>query len=203
MSDDRIFRILIVAVLAAGSIIRASYLFSAKKRSRSCRTVRRESGVSMTLQALFYTGGTGLLIVSVAYPRLIAWAGLGLPHSVRWLGVLLGVASLPLLAWVHRWLDLNGSFVARIRENHTLVTGGPYAFVRHPMYAVWYLLHLSLFLMTANWLVGAYFLGVYTLPITLRMNEEEAMLRETFGDAYLSYARRTGRILPRLPRPLS
>jgi len=195
MESEPTFRTLVVVILCLGSAIRAYYLHSTKRQG--VRTKTHESVLSMTLQASFYVLGTALILAYVIYPRLIAWAAFHLPSALRWCGVLLGFLCLPLLIWVHRSLDLNCSFVLSISEDHTLVTHGPYSMVRHPMYAVWYLLHFSLFLITANWLVGLYLFGFYTIPITLRMNEEEAMLIEKFGDTYREYMRRTGRILPR------
>ncbi len=200
MHDDSIFRTLIIVVVLLGLAVRAYYLCLLKRHTTSDRVRKKESPVNMMLQAFFYIGACALLATYLAYPRLLSWSSLHLPVWLRWTGVMLGFVCLPLLAWVHRCLDLNCSFVLRIREDHTLVTHGPYAWVRHPMYAVWYLLHTSLFLISANWLIGLYLVGIYTIPIMVRMKEEEAMLCEAFGDAYRTYMRRTGRILPRLRR---
>ena len=195
MESEHTFRVLVGVILLLGLAIRAYYLRAATRHGARAQTI--ESRLSRTLQALFYTIASCLIVAYIVFPGLISRSALHLPEWLRWVGVFLGFLCLPLLVWVHRSLDLNCSFVLSIREDHTLVTCGPYSRIRHPMYAVWYVLHFSLFLMTANWLVGAYMVGVYTLPIALRMREEEAMLIQRFGDAYRDYMRRTGRLLPR------
>lgn len=68
-----------------------------------------------------------------------------------------------------------------------LVTTGPYAFTRHPMYVGWWLIHLGAGLSTgSSWVL-------VTLPAALLVEHpgilrEEAMLRELFGPAYEEYA---------------
>jgi len=147
-----------------------------------------------------YAAAFGLILTYLARPELLAWAHLPLWPELRWAGVVLGLTSLVLLVWVHRVLDSNCSLTLVLREEHTLVTHGPYARIRHPMYAVWYLLHLAVFLITANGLIGFVLVGLYTVPVSLRMGEEDRMLSERFGQAHVDYRMRTGRLLPRLRR---
>jgi len=198
MRNEALWNFFLVAILSLGLLIRGAYLRAAHRRRGPAAT--RESRWSMALQAGFYTIAFGLILAHLARPRLLAWANLSLCFELRWAGVVLGFASLALLVWVHRALDKNCSLTLSVREEHTLVTHGPYARIRHPMYAAWYLLHLAVFLITANGLIGFFLLGVYTVPITLRMREEEAMLAEEFGENYAAYREKTGRVLPRLRR---
>src|SRR5207249_3646753 len=81
------------------------------------------------------------------------------------------------------------------RRQHTLVTHGPYRWVRHPFYGVVCLWGLSLSLLTANWLI--FLVGVVALAMLIRRTRiEEAKLIERFGDQYRSYAEKTGRFFP-------
>jgi len=189
------------AVVILGGLLLRFYFVRRADRHKGEATTR-ESSLSMSLQALFYLIGILLLVAYIGFPRIIQWAALPMPSWLRWIGVLLGFISHVLLVRVHQALSLNCSFTLSIREKHTLVTTGPYTRVRHPMYAVWFLLHFSLFLISSNGLIGIYLFGFYVIPITLRMREEEAILTEKFGDAYLDYKKRTGRILPRLSHTL-
>jgi protein-S-isoprenylcysteine O-methyltransferase Ste14 len=84
--------------------------------------------------------------------------------------------------------------------NHTLVTHGPYRFVRHPMNAVFPLVSIVLFLMSANWVLGAGALILISTISVVRAPIEEQQLLERFGEKYRAYMRRTGRFLPRLRR---
>jgi protein-S-isoprenylcysteine O-methyltransferase Ste14 len=57
---------------------------------------------------------------------------------------------------------------------------------------------IVLFLMSANWFIGAGALIVIGTVSIVRTPIEEAQLIERFGEQYRAYMRRTGRFLPRL-----
>lgn len=158
----------------------------------------KEPKLQMVAQALI---GAAALVVNglvIFAPRRVAWAGLPLPPVVRWFGVALSAIALALLLWVHQALDRNFSTVLHVREGHTLVTTGPYRWVRHPMYSVIYLMIAGWLLVSANWLVGLIWGGALTAVLLVRVRREEAVMTETFGDRYRSYMQHTGRFLPRL-----
>ena len=85
------------------------------------------------------------------------------------------------------------------RAEHTLVTRGPYRFVRHPFYVSVALSMLANALVAANWfllLTGA----LVFMLLVIRTAKEEANLRARFGAPYAGYMRRTGRFVPRRSR---
>lgn len=88
-----------------------------------------------------------------------------------------------------------------IRDDHTLITNGPYRYVRHPMYSTIFVWALAYFLISANWLIGGSWLGLGLTVVAVAADEEEALI-EIFGERYQAYARRTGRFWPRF-RPSS
>jgi protein-S-isoprenylcysteine O-methyltransferase Ste14 len=110
----------------------------------------------------------------------------------------MALVSLVLLVWVQRALGSNFSTTLHVREEHTLVTYGPYRWVRHPMYTVLYLFLIGVFLVTQNWFIGAGFLIPLTLIVAMRLDNEEAAMIEKFGDDYRQYMHRTGRFAPRV-----
>lgn len=140
------------------------------------------------------------VLVYMINPGWMTWSSLPLPSGVRWLGVAAGVVTIALLLWVHRALDRNFSTVARIHGDHTLVTDGPYRWVRHPMYPALWLFSLAACLISANWFIGVPPLLTVTLIMITRPQHEEQQLIEAFGDSYREYMKRTGRFLPRLSR---
>jgi protein-S-isoprenylcysteine O-methyltransferase Ste14 len=131
-------------------------------------------------------------------PAWVAWADIPLPLWLRWTGLALGYGSLPLFVWIQASLGLNFNTTLHLREGHTLVTEGPYRWVRHPMYTALILFVIAWFLASANWLVGLP--GVLGLAAILinRVDREEALMIEQFGDQYRAYAQSTGRFLPKL-----
>jgi protein-S-isoprenylcysteine O-methyltransferase Ste14 len=79
-----------------------------------------------------------------------------------------------------------------------LITSGPFHYVRHPLYAAFlgpFDLGLALFL--DGWIYLAW--AALQYPIWhWNIAAEERLMRETFGDEYAEYCRRTGRFLPKL-----
>jgi protein-S-isoprenylcysteine O-methyltransferase Ste14 len=137
-------------------------------------------------------------VLYIAAPQLMGWSMLALPGWMRLAGVPLGLAVIAGMAWVHLSLSKNFSGKLEIRDNHTLVTSGPYRWVRHPMYTAVITLFLAVFLLTANWFIGLGGLLAVGSVIVARTPKEEAMLVETFGDAYREYMRQTPRYIPRV-----
>lgn len=109
---------------------------------------------------------------------------------------LLMAAAVWLFVWATRTMGRNWSIVARTRADHELVTTGPFAYVRHPIYSAMALILLALAIGLGNeWrLIVA--LPLYALGTWLRIAEEEKLLRAMFGPAYDAYAARVARFIP-------
>ena len=137
----------------------------------------------------------------LAQPRWVDFARVGLPAWVRLLGVPTAIAGLALFAWMFRHLGLNVTATSMPRVGATLVTSGPYRWVRHPMYATVVVLVVASTLLTANALVAVGGMLMFAL-LAARCRIEEQRLVAKFGDAYRDYQRGTGRFLPRLNRLL-
>jgi protein-S-isoprenylcysteine O-methyltransferase Ste14 len=128
----------------------------------------------------------------------MAWSEAPVPAWLRWVAAAGAVlVCFPLLIYVHRALDKQWSIDLRIREDHALITTGPYRWVRHPMYSVLFSFYLALALVAADWIVITLILAGIAL-VYRRIGPEEQMLIERFGDQYRAYMRRTGRLWPRL-----
>lgn len=95
-----------------------------------------------------------------------------------------------------RTMGRNWALVARTRGDATLVTTGPFAYVRNPIYVA-----LGLFMIAmavayghvANLIVG---MPIFLLGTWLRVMTEEKLLRAEFGAAYDAYAARVKRFVP-------
>ncbi len=95
-------------------------------------------------------------------------------------------------------LGRNWSGILELRENHRLISQGPYRYIRHPMYTALLILSVGMALITANLLLALLLIGTTMAMYLARVADEEAMMIERFGDEYHSYMRRTGRLFPRL-----
>jgi protein-S-isoprenylcysteine O-methyltransferase Ste14 len=141
-----------------------------------------------------------LLLAILAFliePRWIAWAQVPLPAWTRWVGAVGGAAAVPLVWWVVSSLGRNISETILTKQDHQLVMRGPYRWVRHPLYAVGILMLASASLLMSSALVAVLTLLVIVGIRRVVIPGEEAALVQKFGDAYIEYCRRTGRLLPR------
>jgi protein-S-isoprenylcysteine O-methyltransferase Ste14 len=130
-------------------------------------------------------------------PRWVDFARIDVPWWLRLTGAPVGLAGLALFAWMFRHLGLNATSTSMPRASGTLVTTGPYRWIRHPMYLAALILLVAAMLLTANVVVGLGGIPMFAL-LAARSRLEEQRLREKFGDAYRDYQARTGRFLPRL-----
>ncbi len=137
------------------------------------------------------------LILYMGFPQHIAFGRFELPEWVRWAGVAMAAATLAFLAWSDHSLGKNLSVTLKIRENHTLVTSGPYRRISHPIYTGALLFSATFFPITANWFIGLLWLGGLVLLCATRIPQEERMMIAKFGDRYRDYMQWTGRLLPR------
>ena len=141
--------------------------------------------------------GFGGLLAYFAFPSVLEPTLVQVPTALRWLGLALALTSALGTVWIFRTLGNNVTRTVVAREGATLVTTGPYRYVRHPLYTNGALAFTALSLVTRSWWFVAFVL-VGCLLLAIRTRQEEAHLEERFGDAWRRYAARTGRFLPRL-----
>lgn len=197
--NELVFHIIFVIAYLSMIGIRA---ISARTATRNRdRITFKESALNMGVRAVIGIGYVVALLVYIVYPRYLDWAIFPVPLWARWLGAVLSLGTIPLLAWVHWALGKNFSTTLHVRDQHTLVTHGPYRWVRHPMYTVLFAFGVGLMLVTANGVVGGPMAVALAGIAALRVSKEEALMIERFGDDYREYMRRTGRFLPRLWHP--
>jgi protein-S-isoprenylcysteine O-methyltransferase Ste14 len=197
MKEESIFRGIAATLLVAALSVSTYHRHRAEQASEE-KISWREEGLP-TIIAL-RSSGLALLLSVMAYllnPRWMKWSSLRLPAWLRWSGAGLGAACLPLSYWVFSTIGKNITPTVETRENHELVTNGPYRWVRHPMYSVGTSFFISLSVLAANWLMGLASLLVLAM-LLVRLPKEEAKLIERFGNEYREYMKRTGRFFPRL-----
>jgi protein-S-isoprenylcysteine O-methyltransferase Ste14/membrane protease YdiL (CAAX protease family) len=160
-----------------------------------------ENAHSMRRSPIYY------LLAAVGFFGLVwlLWLPLPLDLSVSLricsliCGGLLYLSGLGLVLWGRLELGKH-YFVSTARSaalfaDHRLVTSGPYAWMRHPMYSGLALTALGGLLLYRTW--AFVFLLICFLAVLLRARPEERVLVETFGEEWQAYCRRVPRFVPR------
>lgn len=184
-----------IAVMAGGLLAFLLAVLAAR--------ARREPGLAETGAQRSPRSMLGIAVQGVG----IAIPGFGGPHvtldplggaalvGAAVVAVLMGAAILLFIA-ASRAMGRNWSLVARTRSDHHLVTTGPFALMRHPIYTALFLVMVAnaiAFGHTAHLIVAV---PLYALGTWLRVVEEERLLRAMFGSAYTQYAARVRRFFP-------
>ncbi len=197
MNTELIFRVALAVIGSVYAAIRIYYTRLAMQSERNFFRPRND-----LRQLVFGTLGFLNIVPTVIYivaPEQLSWAALPLPAGWRWVGVGMGLVGIFLLFWVHHTLGKNFSVPGVMKEKQSLITTGPYRWVRHPMYTALFLVTIVYFLISANWFIAVVWIGWIVGTVASMIRDEEAVLIEKFGDEYRAYVQRTGRFLPRIP----
>lgn len=158
-------------------------------------TQRREALPPRVLRLVAFVVAAVLLSTSLVP---LPWLYLPLwPAGVWpfWLGAAVTVAGLLFAVWARAHLGRNWSSAVTIKQGHELITSGPYAVVRHPIYTG----ILGGFLGVAIALAevrGVLVFGLIFAVFWAKLRTEEAWMRGQFGAAYAAYAGRTAALVP-------
>lgn len=204
-TNELLFRVLfsILLVIFIANITWVRYPLREPKSEPSIdQAARHERRLHTVALALFGTipwfGGIVLYIIT---PSWIMFLSIPLPDWFRLIMVGVTALSIPLVLWAYRTLGKNwvhaldpSKFLYRERE--TLVTSGPYRYVRNPIYSGCFVFIVALGLVAANWLLllPAF---VFIAMIYGQIPREELMLIDRFGEEYREYMNRTPRIIPK------
>ena len=110
-------------------------------------------------------------------------------------GALLAWAAAAFAVWAKLTLGRWFSASFAVKQDHELVTRGPYAIVRHPMYTALVALGLGLAIAWDSWVTVGFAL-LYAVPFSMHTAIEEQMLAAHFGVAWREYCARVPRIVP-------
>ena len=195
MDSELLFRVALGIILCRSALIGLVHRIHAA--AAGGKVSRREEGYLFA--AILRLTGLALFVATLVHliaPESVAWAAIPIPVWARWGGAITGLLATTLMNVTLSTLGKNLTDTVVPRDNATLVTRGPYRWVRHPFYTTAALLMASVTVLTANWLIGLLSVLVLTL-LAIRTPKEEAKLLERFGPAYQHYMASTGRYLPR------
>ncbi len=149
----------------------------------------------------------GVMVVTVVFVVAGVWlwrpVPLAIPAGLNWLpfcaGSVLYFPGISLYGWglvtLRAQFGVSGILGAQLYRGHTLITDGPYAYLRHPMYAGVLLAALGATLLFRTWAM-VLFLPM-SLVVVVRAEHEEDLLAEAFGQTWGAYAARVPKWIPR------
>ena len=181
-------------------IIPALWLAFAVYWGISALSAKRSLGITPWWRQSLSRGGIVVLIVAALhFTRAGRW--LRAVHAYQGHSVLLGaigavlvVLGIGLAVYARFYLGRNWGMPMSRKEQPELVTGGPYAFVRHPIYSGIMLAQLgSAIGESVLWVV---LLIVFAPYFVYSARREEELMREQFPAQYPEYMRRTKMIVP-------
>lgn len=116
------------------------------------------------------------------------------------IGGLVGFGGWALYLWGLRTLghvyNVSSSLGSQLYADHRLITDGPYAHVRHPMYLAQALAILGALLVYRTW-TTVFMLAMVVAPLR-KARDEDRLLEAEFGPVYRHYRARVPGLLPRL-----
>lgn len=193
---ETLFRIILPVLLLAFAAHRGYYV---RRHGEEKNTLKkREEGLASKIAGILGITGFIAILIYAIQPAWLSWASLPLPLWMRWSGVGIALAGFALLQWAQNTLGKNWSDTPRMIKEQSLITSGPYHFVRHPIYTAFLLILGSTLLISANWLIGFAWIGMTVLEVASRIGFEEKLMLEYFGDQYHEYMKRTGKLLPKI-----
>jgi protein-S-isoprenylcysteine O-methyltransferase Ste14 len=169
-----------------------------ERKAKRVRVVGDSRSTSERIGLATATVGLGVvpaIYVATGLPRAADYVATGWTVIP---GTIVYAAALWLFHRAHKDLGRNWSITLEIRDQHRLVSNGIYGLIRHPMYTSFWLMGLGQALLLPNWVGGLAGLVGFAVVYFLRVDKEERMMIETFGDEYRAYMARTKRIIPHL-----
>jgi protein-S-isoprenylcysteine O-methyltransferase Ste14 len=170
-----------IALFAVGSLAITFWLF---KYSPSLLRERMRSPIQRDQKPWDRVFLMFILVGFCGWIAFMGWdaARTGFTAVPPWLQVLggLGMALYMLGGW---WTFRENAFAApvvKIQEGQRVIDTGPYAIVRHPMYASGLLFFIGLPLLLGSWW-GLLFSALFVLAIAWRAVREEGVLRAELG----------------------
>jgi protein-S-isoprenylcysteine O-methyltransferase Ste14 len=116
-------------------------------------------------------------------------------ESLPMVGMVMTVVGCAFAIWARVTLGANWSARATVKAGHELVTSGPYALARHPIYTGLITAIAGSALVGGEWrcVLGV---AIIVFAFLVKMSQEERLMAQTFPDAYPAYRQRVKALIP-------
>jgi protein-S-isoprenylcysteine O-methyltransferase Ste14 len=131
-------------------------------------------------------------ILSIDWLNARVLPGKLLIEIIAFIGVLV---SLAFMIWSRVVLGKNWSGRIAVKNDHQLITSGPYTMVRHPMYTGFIFAFLFSAILLGE-VRGVISFVILLIGILMKLQKEERVIRNVFGIKYDEYAKRVKKLIP-------
>lgn len=177
-------------LIACWFVFIAYWALSALRAKRSTR----HSWMITWVWRLIFIAAFYLAVRSGAHVDASLWSSRTPLPAFEPVGVLLCIVGVAFAIWARIYLGRNWGMPMTRRLEPELVTSGPYAYVRHPIYTGVLLAILGSVLASGFWWVVVFVCAaIYFLFSATR---EEKFMAETFPEQYPAYKGRTKMLIP-------
>jgi protein-S-isoprenylcysteine O-methyltransferase Ste14 len=183
-----IVRLMIAAVWALWSLTWAILSRGVKPM------LRGDSWADWLIREVPYVAGLALLALP-APPGFLSHRVVPTGDEIAPVLILLTVCGLGLTLWARHVLGGNWSNVVVLRENHELITDGPYMLVRHPIYSGLLLAAIA-WALAGGTVMALAGLGLVGFCLAAQIRDEERLMQAAFGATYTRYRAAVPALLP-------
>lgn len=167
---------------------------------------RRQAGRTTGVTGGWLRSGFFYLVSTILFILICSLGWKPLPWMVSktvhaWLtaiGAMLYFPGMAFVIWGRLALGKNyfvsTGFGAQLFKGQQLVTRGPFAFIRHPMYSGLMMAGIGSFLIYFTW--TCLFFAIFSPLLMLRARREESVLAEEFGDEWRNYCKKVPAFIP-------
>ena len=159
--------------------------------------VRSESQASRLLHIVPLLLAGWLLASPHARLALLAEHWVTASPWIFWAGAAVTLTGIGLTIWARVHLGRNWSGIVTVKDDHELITSGPYRLVRHPIYAGLLLGFAGSALARAN-VAGLLAVAIVLWALWRKLRLEERWMTEQFGSRYQNYSQRVSALVPHL-----
>jgi protein-S-isoprenylcysteine O-methyltransferase Ste14 len=138
----------------------------------------------------------GIILEGIAFGIMWGIPALEVPPWRIVIALLFGAIGILTTRHAVQHLDKQWRFDAALNANHKLVRSGPYAVVRHPIYAGMFAMLLAAGFLLARWQVLIGGVVIFVIGTEIRVRAEEKLLRARFGEEFEAYTRQVSAYVP-------
>lgn len=195
IAPDRVAEIVFYAVIACWFGFAAVFLMRKRPPMKEETKRNRVAGAGIFLQFMAYFAVWFWSRQRASFRPIVS-----MPQAVEialgMFTVAVGAGSVWLVLAAVRTLGKQWAIAARLVEGHKLITEGPYAWVRNPIYTGMFGMLLATGLAVSRWIVLPAAIALFGMGTVIRVHSEEKLLREAFGQEFDDYTKRVPAVLP-------